>query len=129
MQTSTKIFRHAPILLAFSQPNIGMCLKLNCNQANAWHNHGHTGIPSLTSLCFYASKLIRYVASNVIFAIHSDASYLSEQGSKRFVDGNYFLTSDNPATCNNGAILTLKLSDIWHLLSCHHPSSQTAYQL
>ena len=50
---------------------------------------------------------VRYVASDMILALHLDASYLSEPESKIRAGGYFYLTSKGHKDTNNGAILTL----------------------
>ena len=50
---------------------------------------------------------VRFVASDMVLAMHSDASYLSEPNSKSRAAGHFFLTKRNDESFNNGAILTL----------------------
>ena len=70
----------------------------------------------LDYVAMYPNAAIRYVASNMILVVHSDASNLSEPGIKSDVGGNYFFTSDNPTTHKNNAILTL-FTIIKHVVS------------
>merc|ERR1712032_1589262 len=50
---------------------------------------------------------VRFTASDMILKIHSDASYLSELGSKSRVAGHFYLSTKGGNDTNNGAILTL----------------------
>ena len=50
---------------------------------------------------------VRYVASDMILALHSDASHLSEPKSKSRAAGHFYLTRNNNKDMNNGTILTL----------------------
>eukprot|EP00804_Cyclotella_cryptica_P006952 CCRYP_007096-RA/>CCRYP_007096-RA protein AED:0.31 eAED:0.29 QI:0/0/0/1/0/0/3/0/365 len=60
-------------------------------------------LPKIQQFLDYAmmhqDAMITYRASNMILAIHSDASHRA--------GGIFFLSEDNPSPCNNGAILTL----------------------
>ena len=51
--------------------------------------------------------IITYRASNMILAVHSDASYLSETNARSRVGGHFFLSADDPIPADNGAILTI----------------------
>ena len=51
------------------------------------------------AICYHASKMI--------FALHSNASYLSEPDSKSHVGRHYFLTEQDSNAPNNDAILAL----------------------
>ena len=59
---------------------------------------------------------IRYHACDMILAVHTDASYLSELGGKSRAAGHFYLTNRNDEDFNNGAILTLS-SIIKHVMS------------
>ena len=50
---------------------------------------------------------VRFTASDMILALHSDASHLSEPGSKSRAAGHFYLTKNDGQDLNNGAILTL----------------------
>ncbi len=50
---------------------------------------------------------ILYKACDMIHAVHTDASYLSEQAGKSCGSGHFYLTNDGNKNFNNGAILTL----------------------
>eukprot|EP00804_Cyclotella_cryptica_P029413 CCRYP_013352-RA/>CCRYP_013352-RA protein AED:0.16 eAED:0.24 QI:0/0/0/1/0.2/0.16/6/0/1158 len=55
----------------------------------------------------HPDAMITYRASNMILAVHSDASYLSETKACSRAGGHFFLSEDDPSPRNNGAILTL----------------------
>ena len=59
---------------------------------------------------------ICYKACDMILAVHTKASYLSEQGSKSRAAGHFYLTNKNDEDFNNGALLTLT-SIIKHVIS------------
>jgi len=59
---------------------------------------------------------VRFVASDMILALHSDASYLSEPNSKSRAAGHFFLGKINDESFDNGAILTLS-KIIKHVMS------------
>ena len=50
---------------------------------------------------------VRFVASDMMLALHSDASYLSDPESKSRAAGHFFLGKQNNESFNNGAIMTL----------------------
>jgi len=50
---------------------------------------------------------VRFVASDMILALHSDASYLSEPDGKSRAAGHFYLNKLNDDYFNNGVILTL----------------------
>eukprot|EP00804_Cyclotella_cryptica_P027184 CCRYP_017173-RA/>CCRYP_017173-RA protein AED:0.37 eAED:0.37 QI:0/0/0/1/1/1/2/0/314 len=55
----------------------------------------------------HPDAMITYCASNMILAVQSDASYVSETKARSRAGGHIFLSEDNPSPRNNGAILTL----------------------
>ena len=59
---------------------------------------------------------IHFHASDIILAVHTDASYLSKPGGKSRAAGHFYLTNRNDEDFNNGAILTLS-SIIKHVMS------------
>ena len=59
---------------------------------------------------------IRYHACDMILAIHTDASYLSETKGKRRAAGHFYLANHNDDFFNNGAVLTIS-SIIKHVMS------------
>jgi hypothetical protein len=48
-----------------------------------------------------------YHASDMVLAVHSDASYLSEPKARNRARGHFFLSSDTTITPNNGAVLNI----------------------
>jgi len=59
---------------------------------------------------------VRFIASDMILALHSDASYNSEPGSKCRAAGHFYLTHNDHKYLDNGAILTLS-KIIKHVMS------------
>ena len=59
---------------------------------------------------------VRFVASDMILALHSDASYLSEPKVKSRTAGHFFLGKQNDEDFDNGAIMTLS-KIIKHVMS------------
>lgn len=55
----------------------------------------------------YPNATIKYLASDMILTVHSDASYLSESESRSRAAGHFFLSNKNDPTMQNGPILTL----------------------
>ena len=51
--------------------------------------------------------VLTYSASDMVLAVHSDASYLSEPNARSRAGGHFFLSSDTVHPPNNGAILTI----------------------
>jgi hypothetical protein len=61
-------------------------------------------------LDFAASQeeaIITYKASDMVLAIHSDASYLSEPKARSQAGGHFFMSNDKPQPANNGAVLNI----------------------
>jgi hypothetical protein len=57
-----------------------------------------------------------YHACDMILAVHTDASYLSEMGGRSRATGHFYLTNQNDEDFNNRAVLTLS-SIIKHVMS------------
>ena len=55
----------------------------------------------------YPNDGITYKASSMVLAAHSDASFLTEPGSRSRAGAHIFLSNDDPIPRNNGPILTL----------------------
>jgi hypothetical protein len=51
--------------------------------------------------------VLTYKASDMILAVHSDASYLNEKNSRSRVGGHHFLSSNTDIPANNGAVLNV----------------------
>jgi hypothetical protein len=51
--------------------------------------------------------VLTYNASDMVLAIHSDASYLSEPGARSRAGGHFFLSSNVEIPPNNGAVLNI----------------------
>jgi hypothetical protein len=51
--------------------------------------------------------VITYQASDMILAVHSDTSYLSEPKARSHAGGHFFLSTSADISPNNGAILNL----------------------
>ena len=64
----------------------------------------------------HSNSGIRYVASDMILNLHSDASYLSEPKSKSRAGGHFWLGNKGNEYFNNGVIVTLS-SVIKHVMS------------
>ena len=59
---------------------------------------------------------VRFVASDMILALHSDASYLLEPEAKSRAAGHFYLGKQNDEDFDNGAIMTLS-KIIKHVMS------------
>ena len=55
----------------------------------------------------HPDAVVRSMASEMILALHSDASYLSEPGAKSRAGGHFYFKDKTDRERNNGAILTL----------------------
>ena len=51
--------------------------------------------------------MVRYHASDMILALHSDGSYQSERDAKSRAGGHFYLTNEGDKDLDNGAVLTL----------------------
>ena len=51
--------------------------------------------------------IVTYKASNMVLAIHSDASYLSESKARSRAGGHFYLSNNSQFPPNNGAVLNL----------------------
>jgi hypothetical protein len=65
--------------------------------------------------------LLTFNASNMILAVHSNASYLSEPKARSRAGGHFFLSSNMTTPQNNGAIL-----NIAHIIKHVMPSATKA---
>jgi hypothetical protein len=61
----------------------------------------------LDYLAMQENAVLFYHASNVVLAVHSNASYLSEPKAQSQAGGHFFLSSNTTVPPNNGAILNL----------------------
>jgi hypothetical protein len=55
----------------------------------------------------HQDAIITYQASNMVLAIHSDASYLSEPKAHSHARGHFFVSSNTKDPSNNGAVLNI----------------------
>ena len=55
----------------------------------------------------HPDAILTYEKSDMILAVHSDASYLSEPQARSRAGGHFFLTSDTELPPNNGAVLNI----------------------
>jgi hypothetical protein len=53
----------------------------------------------------HPDAILTYEKSNMVLAVHSDASYLSEAGARSRAGGHFFMSSDTEDPPNNGAII------------------------
>ena len=64
----------------------------------------------------HSDARVRFIASDMILALHSDGSYNSEPGSKSRAEGHHYLSDKENYNLSNGAILTLS-KVIKHIMS------------
>ena len=55
----------------------------------------------------HSDTIVTYQASDMILAVHSDASYLSETNTRRIAGVHLFMPSYSSEPPNNGSILTI----------------------
>ncbi len=55
----------------------------------------------------HQDAIITYQASNMVLAVHSDASYLSEPKVRSQAGGHFFMSSDTKDPSNNGTVLNM----------------------
>jgi hypothetical protein len=53
------------------------------------------------------NAILTYKKSDMILAVHSDASYLSESEARSRVGGHFYCTNDMEDPPNNGAVLNV----------------------
>ena len=64
----------------------------------------------------HPDAVLKYMASDMIMAVHSDASYLSESKARSRSGGHFYLTNVDDEEFQNGAVLTLS-SIIKHIMA------------
>jgi hypothetical protein len=55
----------------------------------------------------HPNAIIAYQASNMVLAVHSNASYLAETNARSQAGGHFFMSNNNALPPNNGAVLTI----------------------
>ena len=55
----------------------------------------------------HPDAIVTYCASDIVLAVHSDASYLSESNAQSRAGGNFFMSNDSSDPPNNGAVLAV----------------------
>ena len=61
----------------------------------------------LDYLTSHKEAVLTYAASDMVLAVHSNASYLSEIEARSRAGGHFFLSNNAPVPQNNGAILNV----------------------
>ena len=69
----------------------------------------------------HSDTIVTYQASDVILAVHSDASYLSETNTRRIAGVHLFMPSYSSEPPNNGSIL-----NVAHILKQSYPQQQNS---
>jgi len=76
-------------------------------QASPTEETKKRAIQLLDYLASQEEAILTYRASDMVLAVHSDASYLSEPNARSRAGGHFFLSSDESIPKDNGAILTI----------------------
>ena len=76
----------------------------------------------------HPDAVVRFMASEMMLALHSDASYSSEPGAKSRAGGHFYLKDKTDRESNNGAILTLS-ETIKHVMSSASEAKAAAFFL
>ena len=76
-------------------------------QAAATENLGEEVKHFMDYCATHPDAVVRFMASDMILALHSDASYLSEPGAKSRAGGHFYLKNKTDRDTNNGAVLAL----------------------
>ena len=76
-------------------------------QANATEKTKQACKQLLDYVATHPNATIRFIASDMVLALHSDASYLSEPKARSRAGGHHYLTNHNDKSLNNGAVLTI----------------------
>ena len=80
---------------------------ISSQQAHATENTATAVNQLLDYVATYPSDGITYRASSMILAAHSDASYLTETGSRSRAGAHIFLSEDDPIPRDNGPVLSI----------------------
>jgi len=80
---------------------------ISSQQAKATENTAKAVHQLLDYVATYPQDGITYRASSMVLAAHSDASFLTEQGSRSRAGAHIFLSEDDPIPRQNGPILTM----------------------
>jgi hypothetical protein len=80
---------------------------ISSQQACATENTNKAVNQLLDYVATYPNDGVTYRASNMVLAAHSDASFLTEHGSRSRAGAHIFLSEDDPIPRNNGPILTI----------------------
>ena len=80
---------------------------ISSQQAKATERTAEEVMQLLDYVATYPSDGITYRASNMVLAAHSDASFLTETGSRSRAGAHIYLSEDDPAPRDNGPVLTI----------------------
>eukprot|EP00957_Ditylum_brightwellii_P167593 12758518-Ditylum_brightwellii.AAC.1 len=61
----------------------------------------------LDYVAVHPNAVVKFMASDMILAVHLDALYISKSNTRSQAAGNFYLATKNDGDYNNGAILTL----------------------
>ena len=76
-------------------------------QANPTENTMKKVKQFLNYAATHPDVIVTYRASDMVIAVHSDASYLSESKARNRAGGHFFMSEDDDEPRNNGAVLTV----------------------
>ena len=80
---------------------------LATQQANPTENTMKNVKQFLDYASSHQDAMVTYRASDMVLAVHSDASYLSERKARSRAGGHFFMSEDETFPANNGAVLTI----------------------
>ena len=96
------------MVLKSDKPSNGGNNELNCIPPIKSHVEIRGSSETFLDYCAtHPNSGVRFVASDMILALHSDASYNSEPQSKIRAAGHYYLYKLNDENFNNGTLLML----------------------
>ena len=89
---------------------------ISSQQANGTEATKNAYNQLLNYVATHPNATVRYIASDMVLAVHSDASYFSEAKARSHSGGHFYLTNKGDEAFRNGAVLTLS-SIIKHVLA------------
>ncbi len=112
----TNTFRFQHYARAVDPTLLAALSAIAMQQANGTRAVANACHQLLDYVAMHPNAGLHYHACNMILAVHTDASYLSETGSKSHATGHFYLTNQNNKDFNNGAVLALSTT-INHVIS------------
>ncbi len=107
-QTHTGNCQLAPLLHSSSRQQTVGHTQYHRRPASPRHQkHGQSGQATTGLCCHLSPDSITHRASNMVLAVHSNASYLTKTNSHSRAGTHIYLTEDNPIPHENGPVLTL----------------------